>query len=467
MTDRRTENARTLASLLKVDADEAAQLLNVAIGVTADPADATAMVIANHLQKLLRHTVAEVPLNRLDANVAAEVVIGAGESICSAAVRVQVSPDTIQIGPSAPVAAVWPDAPPVLLLVAACYAAGAVLKTMFGVRLQVPCCTGSTGLTIPIVDIVGPDQTWLSAECELTDTYLAGAGAIGNGFLYALSLLRVSGSLIIVDPDTVSDGNLNRCVWFTAADIGLPKASRLSEVAQSSLPNLRLIPKNKTLQQVGKEQATDAWLKRLIVAVDSRRTRRHLQHEIPGEVFDASTTGAVECVFHFNVQPTNDACLACVYYETVDEVARERHMAETLGVELDDLQQHYVSPDAAHRIHARYLHVSVEDLEGQAYDTLFKALCSEGKLLSADNRQVLAPFAFVSVLAGTYLAIELARRLVRAHTGAEFNYWRLSPWAPPFDNMKDVRRRRENCEFCGQPSFVRAARGLWGTLERP
>jgi hypothetical protein len=52
---------------------------------------------------------------------------------------------------------------------------------------------------------------------------------------------------------------------------------------------------------------------------------------------------------------------------------------------------------------------------------------------------------------------------VRGHANAEFNYWRISPWAPPFVNMKDVRLRRGGCEFCGQPSYVRTARKLWGT----
>jgi hypothetical protein len=464
MTDRRTENARTLASLLKVNTAEAAPLLDVAIAVRADPADAAAMAIAGHLQKLLSHTVADVPLNVPRASIAAEVVIGAAAPTISAAVRVHISPDTIRIGPLAPADAVWPDTHCVLLLAAACYAAGAVLRAMFGAKLQVPGPAASIGLTIPIIDIVGPDQAWLSAEFELTDTYLAGAGAIGNGFLYALSLLRASGTLAIVDPDIVSDGNLNRCVWFTAADVELPKAIRLSELAQPSFPRLHLIPKTKTLQQVGKEQPTDTWLKRLIVAVDSRRTRRHLQHEIPSEVFDASTTGAVECVLHHHVQPTDHACLACIYHETPDELAREQHMAETLGVALDDVKQHYVSPDAARRIHVKYPHVAVEDLEGQAFDTLFKALCSEGRLLSANNRQVLAPFAFVSVLAGTYLAIELGRRMVLGQAAHDFNYWRISPWAPPFVNMRDVRRRREDCEFCGQPLLLRTARGLWGPL---
>jgi hypothetical protein len=52
----------------------------------------------------------------------------------------------------------------------------------------------------------------------------------------------------------------------------------------------------------------------------------------------------------------------------------------------------------------------------------FKVLCSEGKLLAAGNRQVLAPFAFMSVLAGASVAIERGCRLVLGMAACNFNY---------------------------------------------
>jgi hypothetical protein len=463
MTGHRTENARTLASLLGINTDEASQRLDVSIAVITDPTDVAATVVARYVDALLARTVADVHLNTVSPKAAAEVVIGAVAASRADAVRVHVSNSAIRVGRPATPARLGAETHPILLLLAACYASGAVLKAMFGARLQVPGAATPVDLDIPTTVFLGQDASWLSREFELTDTYLAGAGAIGNGFLMGLSLLRVSGSLHLVDPDTVSVENLNRCVWFTAADVGLPKAVRLSELAQSGCPRLKLIPHVMTVQQLGKKIATDTWLNRLVVGVDSRRTRRHLQNEIPREVFDASTTGAVECVLHHHVQPTASACLACIYHETVDELARERHMAETLGVEMDDIVRHFVAEDAARRIHAKYPHVPVEQLEGQAYDTLFKALCSEGTLTSAQNRQVLAPFAFISTLAGALLAIEVGRRLVLGPEAHDFNYWRISPWAQPVADLKDKRGRRRNCDFCGQTALLQTAQGLWGS----
>jgi hypothetical protein len=458
---RHTENARTLASLINTDSNEAAKLLEATIAITCDESDRAAMSVANDLRELLGRTVTGIHLNHYSANAVAEVVIGAARGHHPAAVRVAISEAQIQIGSSAPAAALSQYVPSIVLLIASCYATGMTLRVAFGERLNVPGPTPQAGMVVPVNDLLGSEPEWVAEEFTLADSYLAGAGAIGNGFLYALSQFWVTGSLVIADPDTVSDGNLNRCVFFTDADLGLPKASQLALHAASALPGLKLIPEVATLQEIGKTKES-TWLGRLIVGVDSRRTRRHLQGEIPGQVFDASTTGAVECVLHHNKQPTDAACLACIYHETPDELAREQHIADTLGVDLNDVKQHHVSAETAARIHDRYPSIPTESLKGQAYDSLFKALCSEGKLLNAEDRQVLAPFAFVSVLAGAFLAIEVARRSILGNSAFTFNYWRLSPWAAPVPELKQLRPRRPSCEFCGQPVLVRTAARLWG-----
>lgn len=463
MSDRRIENARTLASLLNIGSDEAAPLLDIAVAVTFDDADAQAHRVALFLVDILSRTVSKVTLNDRNPVPAVEIVIGRAPAQLACSVRLQVTPEYIRIGGAALPAPIDVAADPILLLAASCYASGVGLRVaLASQQLVITAPPLEFGLTIPITAILGTERSWLSRDTVLADTYLAGAGAIGNGFLYALPQLRVRGKLTIVDPDTVSDGNLNRCVWFTEADIDDHKATRLAEYAQRHLSGLELIPKVGTLQALGKEQSDFRWLRRLIVAVDSRRARRRLQTEVPGEVFDASTTGVAEIVLHHHVQPTDRACLSCIYNETANELARESHMAEALGVELADIKRHFVSVDAARRIRTKYPDVPADELEGKAFDSIFKALCSEGRLLSADHRQVLAPFGFVSVLAGTYLAIEFCRRSVLGPAAHDFNYWRVSPWAPPVNDLKQLRGRHDACEFCSNRPLLTAAKRLWG-----
>lgn len=460
MSEARTENARTLASLLKVSVEEASQLLDVAVIVTSDPADVAGQILADHAATLIGRTLSTVVRNAANASAVAELVVGEARATRGDAVRLQVTANQILIGGRAVASTIAETTSQVVLLVAACYATGMTLRSALAGRLSVSGPALEDGLLIPISSIIGDDSSWLERQVTFLDAYLAGAGAVGNGFVYALTTLRVRGLLTLLDSDTVSGGNLNRCIWFTDADIDHPKATRLAEHASSRLPALKLVPEILTLQAFGKRQSNDRWLKTLIVAVDSRRTRRALQLEVPHEVFDASTTGISEIVLHHHTQPSEHACMACIYAETADELAREKHIADTLGITVEDVQMHFVTASIAAKIQKKYPHVATS-MEGQAFDSLFKTLCSEGTLVGGDHQQVLAPFGFVSVLAGTFLAIEVCRRMAVSEHGADWNYWRLSPWAPPVVELRQLRSKLQDCEFCTNASLQKAVRILW------
>jgi E1 N-terminal domain/ThiF family len=462
--NRLKENAATLASLLGISDEKATILLDGKISILVDPSDSTGMAVADELAKLLLRTVNSAVVNPANQSGTTEVVVGAVSGTTLNPVRVVVTQNEIRIGQSFGPEECSVEVASIIPLVAACYSSGMALKAAFGKEFTLPGPSILDGMVIQISDIMGENQSWTETTFELADTYLAGAGAIGNGFIYGLSHFRPAGSLTIVDSDVVSDGNMNRCILFRNEDIGSPKASRLAANAQPLFPGCILKSEEITIQCLGKCKHDSNWLHRLIVGVDSRRVRRSLQGEIPGEVFDASSTGVAECVIHHHKQPTEFACLACIYYEAPDELARERHIAETLGVDIEAVKQHYVTREAAIRIATKYPEISAEELVSQSYDTLFKALCGEDKLKNTNNRQVLAPFAFVSVLAGVWLAIEMARRLALVSDDRRINYFRFSPWTPPVPELWQLRLRNAECEFCRQPALLRTAQQMWATV---
>jgi hypothetical protein len=243
---------------------------------------------------------------------------------------------------------------------------------------------------------------------------------------------------------------------------GYGKAQRLSVKAQGKFPFLHLIPHRGTVREfIAESNATG--VQRLITTVDSRRARRSLQTEIPREVFDASTTGIEEIVLHFNEQPSDLACLGCIYKKEVGEVTHEQHVAEALGVSLADVQSQFVSTEAAAKLCVRFPDLSPTDVLGKAYDSLFKARCAEGKLLLAVDRQVLAPFCFVSMLAGAFLALETVRRINAGRIAQPFNYWRLSPWTRPTFGLRDIRLSSKDCQYCTEPAIKQVANELWGS----
>src|SRR4029077_2598499 len=129
---------------------------------------------------------------------------------------------------------------------------------------------------------------------------------------------------------------------------------------------------------------------------------------------------------HHHRQPTGKACLSCIYAPDEEEYSREHHIAEHLGLAVDDVRCERISIPAARVIAARFAQLSADELVGMSYDTLFKRLCAESLLSISSGRQIFAPFAFVSVLAGTLLALELVRRLAPGAGVTGFNYWRIS-----------------------------------------
>jgi hypothetical protein len=405
-----TENARTLAAALGINEGRAAALLDITILVTANPKELAGTWLAQFLEALLSRTVASVLAKpQPDVRHAVEVVVGGAKPVgVGPILRVEISSEQIVIGTERASECGTADVHPVLLLLGACYAAACTIKLAIGEALPMQV---STPLVIKFADVLGKGFDPYD-RFEIGTAYLAGAGAVGNGFLFALKLFDVGGELNVADADKADEGNLNRCVWFSEADVDKNKAERLVELAQPYFSRLRLRAHPVMLQKVPAGHGGGPWLERLIVGVDSRRARRNLQNEFPHEVYDASTTDIREVVLHFNRLPNEGlACMSCVYALEKVEQAHERHVAESLGVSLAEVQQIFVSSTSARKICERYTHLKAQEIEGTAYDSLFKQVCAEGALKASEDRQIFAPFSFVSVLAGVYLAVELLRRV--------------------------------------------------------
>lgn len=451
------ENAAALAAALGLDLAEAASLLDLTMMITVNPTDTVAAVLALDIAELLSRTVRAVSIEEIPPSPAAELVIGDvrprtdgrklflcvghGDSILS---RTAVQPKACQ-----PIHGLWRT-------IVACYACAAILDCALDGELPF-------GLPDPLVlsfDALGVDPIDLSKPIDIGHAYLAGAGAIGNGLLWAARHMDLRGRLEIVDDDHVDSGNLNRQVWFGTEDIDLKKVDRLVLRAQPFFPKLALTPRPQRLQDLSEKSAAP-WLRRLIVAVDSRRARRQLQNEFPREVFDASTTDIREVVVHYHRQPTTHACLSCIYEPDEEELSREQHVADHLGVSVEAVRSERVGVAEAAEITKRFPTLANVNLIGTAYDTLFKRLCGEGLLRTVAGRRVVAPFAFVSVLAGALLVIELVRRLGSGNSDRTFNYWRVSAWHAPLPRRRVLRPRQPGCQFCGSETLQRVNSQLW------
>ena len=454
----RRENATALATALGLSVSDASVALDLKVAITVERSNETARRIGDETYELLRRTVRKVAQDACLESVAAELIIGSATPRTNARrVFLRVLPDRATISLERQGTETCASTPPILALLISCFASAVTLSRALNRALPF---APPDPFTLDFRQ-VGIDWSAVSEPIDLEHTHVAGAGAIGNGFLWAARHLNFRGRLSIADDDTVSSGNLNRQIWFQNGDIGKPKANKIVKRAQGHFSQLELVPNRCRLQDLP-EKSSGSWLRRLIVSVDSRRARRELQNELPGEVFDSSTTDIREVVVHHNRQPTELACLSCIYEADEEEMTREKHIAEHLGVSVEDVRTERISTSAAERIVLMHFELDPERLVGIAYDTLFKSLCAEGQLQTPKGRRIVAPFAFVSVLAGTLLALEVVRRLGAGKHSRDFNYWRLSPWHPIDKRRQIIRKRQPECAFCADPILKKVNLGLWG-----
>lgn len=454
------ENERMLASILGVADDDAADLLLQAVQITWAPDDLAGSLLGGFVVQMLRRTFRRVGTpDDPDPHARCELRINSAPAHCAVARQIQAHLDAhgLRVGRAAARAGAESSAPPpVLALLSACFASAAVADAALGLPAG---WFAPTGISVNFADWPSVPVEAFARRVDLGVCQMAGAGAVGNAIALALRYLPVRGQLIVIDPKSVTEGILNRCLCFDDEDIDEPKATRLAGWIATHCPGVDARAFHGTLQQHRAQRPGE--IERLIVGVDSRRARRGLQEEVAREVFDASTSGVEEVVFHYNRLMNGKACLACVYAQTRQEDVFERHVAEALGVTLEDVQSYLITPSAAARIALVYPQVGVEQLIGRAYDSVFREMCATQRLRTSEERQVLAPFAFVSQLAGTVAAIELFLRCAEEVPVANFNYWRVSPWRGINVDLQQDLPARGDCAVCASPQYKALARRLW------
>lgn len=449
MTKAAQQNAMMLASILGVGEDEANERLQRTVLVTAPPGWKAAW--AADVGELLARTV-QVRFDPGNSPPDLELIVGGAEPRTTArrrfadldASRAVVGETPKQVGATEPHG--------LYRAAAACTVAAATVQAVIDdpalPLIRLPMRLEFSQLGIPTGALARPLQ--------LDNAVLAGAGAVAHGFLRALRHLDVRGELSIVDPKCVQPGVLNRCLYLIDEDIRRDKAAALSARAQADFPRLRLTPrvmdfKAHVASLVGPPET-------VFVTVDSRLVRRSIQLEAPHRIVDASTTDVRGVVVHSNVLPTDQACLACIYRHVPEEHARERSIAEGLGLDLFDVRGGLITAPIAERIVKTHPSISPAAIVGLAFDSLFRQLCSEQALATPEGRQVLAPFAFVSAWAGVLMVVEA----LRSFAGTSTNYWSVDPWNLPLARSRTLRPRHPDCQFCSNPEYAPVIEALWG-----
>jgi molybdopterin/thiamine biosynthesis adenylyltransferase len=443
-------NMLALMTLAGVPEEVALEKLKTTVLITAAENPTCAKLAAN-LGQLLERTFEVVTSSPADVHVS----IGTDEpasAVLHLRVKITDSSEVVLLPPDSQEMCAHDSAsaPGLLLKVAACYIAGQVTA-----RAIAPRHAYVDSSFVVAANQLGMTLAELNTRVDLDRAVLIGGGGVANGFLWALEEVDAYGTMDVVDPKKVSSSNLNRCLYFHEGDVGQPKAEVLAKKFNHA--HLSLAPSVGTFADLSKKRS----VRRAITTTDSRAARRGVRNQLPLEIIDASTTGVSEVVTFSEKQPTDSACLACIYIHIPQEEEREQHIADALGLELAEVKRQFIDAELAEKLARIHTSLNADGIKGMAMDSLFRQLCGTGDLLDAKVEQVLAPLAFVSNLAGALLAIELIRAELGGLQRYGENYLCLNPWTPPFKRARRHKGKQSECEFCSDKHTDEVMKALW------
>lgn len=311
---------------------------------------------------------------------------------------------------------------------------------------------------------VNPDL----GSIDLGHVFLVGAGAIGNGFLWALSKSpTLKGNLNVVDHDHIDLFNIQRYVLTARKDKGVSKVQKAVDLLETH-PGVKVtpIPPQKWEEYIS-SLPEDQWLFDTVVsALDTPGDRINLQASLPKWAVNAWTGTGDAGVSHHDFN--SDACMACLYMPTEAVPNEDQLIAQALGFTQDitTLKDIRTKIETAWPIDKTFLEristskdVPIDKLlpfEGQTLRSLYSHGVCSGAVMELANGPVTqraeVPMPFQSALAGILEAAILVARaggFICLPTMTTINLMKSFPqnkgfsWDPP---------KSSRC-FCNDPDF--------------
>lgn len=149
---------------------------------------------------------------------------------------------------------------------------------------------------------------------------IVGVGAIGNGIIYLLNLLPMSGNVSIVDSQKFQPENLGTCILIGQSDIGIEKADFAKQYLNGHLAVNRYIG---DIQEISKRLGKEIpYPKAIINGLDNIDARHAVQDLWPDIVIDGAI-GDFMCQVSRHPWGEDIACLKCLFRDTKVESSEE------------------------------------------------------------------------------------------------------------------------------------------------
>lgn len=174
------------------------------------------------------------------------------------------------------------------------------------------------------------------SEALPSDVLIIGSGAIGNGIVYLLSELWVTGRVDIVDAQRFQPENLGTCILIGPDDIGQPKTAVAEAFLTAHGVAAKGYPEEDFISFRDRVGETLRYPKIVLNGLDNIETRHHVQDLWPDLVIDGAI-GDFGCQVSVHPWDRNVACLRCLFKEEANEAA-ERIASRATGLTVTRVQ---------------------------------------------------------------------------------------------------------------------------------
>lgn len=294
-------------------------------------------------------------------------------------------------------------------------------------------------------------------KVKLNNTLLVGAGAVGNGFLWAISQIDCTGTLSVIDPEVIEKSNLQRYAMTSAVNEGEIKAVLAKRwLAESKASHLQVLAYQLSWQGY-LDCLADRRLDVVISAVDSAKARIEIQASLPRKIVNGWTQAGESGVSRHGFLDEM-ACLACLYLPQGTVPHQDELVIQGLRLPKEDqilksvrqrLQQQTPTDREFLELIAGSAQISIERLlpyEGRPLQELYVDAICGGTILEFHQGQAVAradvPMAFQSTLTGILLAAELVAKRSSTKTITQIDLLR------PFPDMPSHSRRKAAKPIC-------------------
>lgn len=304
---------------------------------------------------------------------------------------------------------------PLSAATAACIGASEVFKTVF--KGKIPNSNTSHNFSLNLLDYSvneTPSTGVFPTNIDIGECHLVGAGAIGNGFLYALSKIPdLKGILHVIENRNLHSGHLQRYVLTDQSNINGSKISVCKDVL-AGVTGLKIKTHDTSFNEYVAKERHDFKLDLVISAVDSGQTRKEIQAKLPRLIINGWTREAEFGVTRHDFISEN-ACLMCLYLNT-EKIDENKMIGDALGLNsghVEEMRRKNTPVKRDHIFHiAKKLGINQREIDiyiGQSIEAVYRDLICARAPMEIQHQNFFVPAAYLSAMAGVFVALELVK----------------------------------------------------------